>query len=47
MGFILPLRLDMLFEDLFLQYSNLTVGLNGPVPYHFPFFKAKFEKQKR
>ena len=46
LGFSLPLRLDRVSEGLSLQIGDLTLGLNGPVPYHFPFFKVKLEEQK-
>ena len=33
-------------EGLSLQYGDLTLELNGPAPYHFPFFEVKLEERK-
>ncbi|EDR06462.1 uncharacterized protein LACBIDRAFT_328853 [Laccaria bicolor S238N-H82] len=41
--FMLMLRV---FEGLSLQNANITQGLNGPAPYHFPFFEVKLEERK-
>ena len=35
-----------MFEGLSLQYGDLTLELNGPEPYHFPFFEVKLEERK-
>ncbi|KIK05365.1 hypothetical protein K443DRAFT_91461 [Laccaria amethystina LaAM-08-1] len=41
--FMLMLRV---FEGLSLQYGDLTMGLKGPMPYHFPYFKVQIEEHK-
>ncbi|EDR05077.1 uncharacterized protein LACBIDRAFT_303868 [Laccaria bicolor S238N-H82] len=34
------------FEGLSLQYGDLTMGLKGPAPYHFPYFEVRLEERK-
>jgi hypothetical protein len=34
------------FEGLSLQYGDLTMGLKGPMPYHFPYFEVRLEERK-